>query len=92
VEALGGRVLRASLDEFTRQGGFHAHLALATGSRELLLDAGAGEALSLAVQAGAPIVVDPMVLDEAGVAPGDLHGRAAREIRSDRTPAPVLHF
>jgi bifunctional DNase/RNase len=92
VEALGGRILRASIDEVSRGRGFRGHLALGAGSRELRIDAGAGEALALALQAGAPIVADPEVLDEAAVAPEDLHGKSARSLRSDPSPAPVLHI
>ena len=92
VEALGGRVVCASIDEVSRQHGFRGHLSLASGLRELRLEATAGEALSLAISAGAPIVADREVLDEAGVSPDDLHGKSARSVRSEGTPAPVLHI
>jgi hypothetical protein len=54
------------------------------------VEASAGEALSLALQAGAQIVADPAVLDERGVAPEDLQRRAARNLTTDPTLAPVL--
>ena len=92
VEALGGRVLRASIDEISRDHGFRGHVCLGAGLREFRLDASAGEALSLALQAGAPIVADPTVLDAAAVSEGDLHRRAARNLSTDPTPAPVLHI
>lgn len=92
VEALGGRVLRASIDGISRERGFRGHVALGAGSRELRLEASAGEALSLALQAGAPIVADPAVLDAAAVSERDLRGRAARNLSTDPTPAPVLHI
>lgn len=92
VEALGGKVLRASIDEISREHGFRGHVALGAGSRELRLDSSAAEALSLALQAGAPIVADPAVLDAAAVSEGDLHRRAARNLSTDPTPAPVLHI
>ncbi|MGZ6142756.1 MAG: bifunctional nuclease domain-containing protein [Myxococcales bacterium] len=92
VEALGGRVLRASIDEVSRERGFRGHLALGSGSRELSVESTAGEALALALQAGAPIVADPAVLDEAAVTPDDLHGKSVRTVRSGSTPAPVLHI
>ena len=92
VEALGGKVLRASIDAVSREHGFRGHVSLGAGSRELRLEAGAGEALSLALQAGAPIVADPNVLDAAAVSEGDLHRRAARDLSTDPTPAPVLHI
>jgi bifunctional DNase/RNase len=92
VEALGGRVLGASIDRVTRDRGFRGHLAIGTGSRELRIDSAAGEALAIALQAGAPIVADPEVLDEAAISPDDLHGKSARSLRSDPSPAPVLHI
>lgn len=92
VKALGGRILRASIDEVSGQRGFRAHLSVGTGAAEIALDAACGEALGLAVQAGAPIVADPAVLDEASIRPEDLRGRTARNLSSDRTPAPVLHI
>ena len=91
VEALGGRVLRASIDEI-REHGYRGHVSLGAGSRELRLEASAGEALSLALQAGAPIVADPALLDAAAVSESDLHRRAARSLSTDPTPAPVLHM
>jgi hypothetical protein len=90
VEALGGRVLRASIDEVSRERGFRGHLALGAGAREVSIEGSAGEALSLALQAGAQIVADPAVLDARGVAPDDLQRRAARNLTTDPTPAPVL--
>ena len=92
VEALGGRVLRASIDEISREHGYRGHVALGAGSRELRLDASAGEALSLALQAGAPIVADPALLDAAAISESDLHRHAARNLSTDPTPAPVLHL
>ncbi len=92
VEALGGRVLRASIDEISREHGFRGHVALGAGLRELRLEASAGEALSLALQAGAPILADPAVLDAAAVSADDLHRRAARNLSTDPPPAPVLHI
>jgi bifunctional DNase/RNase len=92
VDALGGRVLNATIDEVSGERGYRAHISLGSGSRELRLAAGAAEAVSLALQAGAPIVADPAVLDAAAVSPDDLHGKAARGLRSSRTPAPVLRI
>ena len=92
VEALGGRVLGAGIDQVSRERGFRGHLALGAGSRELRIDSTAGEALSLALQAGAPIEAEPEVLDEAGVTPDDLRGKSARSVRSEPAPAPVLHI
>lgn len=91
VEALGGRVLSASIDSFNQRT-FRGHLLLGAGSREMRLDSTAGEALALALQAGAPIVVDPTVLDEAAISPDDLHGKNAASRRSGPSAAPVLHI
>ena len=92
VEALGGRVLRATIDEVSGGRGFRGHLAVGAGSRELRIDSGAGEVLALALEAGAPIVADPAVLDEAAISPEDLHGKNASSRHSDPPPAPVLHI
>lgn len=90
LDALGGRVLHASIDEVSREGGFRGHLALGAGLREVQLDAPAGEALALAIESGAPIVADPQVLDEAGISPEDLQGKTARTLQSSAEPVPVL--
>src|SRR5438105_5451252 len=90
VDALGGRVLRASIDDATSIRDFRAHLFVATGASEVRLDASVGEALSLALQAGATIVADRALLDAAGVSPEDLRGKRTRNLRSEREPAPVL--
>jgi bifunctional DNase/RNase len=89
LEALGGRVLSASLDEPTGSG-LSAHLTLSSGSRELRVDAPAGEALALALAAGAPILADPSLLEVAGVTLGDLEGKSARTLRQTHPEAPVL--
>lgn len=92
LESLGGRVLGASIDEVSGDRGFRVHLSVGNGMREIRLEAGAGEAIGLALQAGAPIVVDRAVLDAVGLSPGDLHRKVARGLRSSRTPAPVLRI
>src|SRR4051794_35075672 len=92
VESLGGRVLNASIDEVSSDRGFRAHLSVGNGIREVRLDAGLGEAVGMALQAGAPIVVDRTILDAVGLSPEDLHRKAARGLRSGRAPAPVLRI
>ena len=56
----------------------------------MLIEASAGEALSLALQAGARIVADPVLLEEAGVTADDLRGVSARNLHGEADPAPVL--
>ncbi len=90
LEALGGRVMRASIDEVSSGHAFRAHVAVGSGSREVTFDAPAGEALGMAIDAGAPIVADPELFDARAVSPQDLHGRAARDLGSDRQPSSVL--
>lgn len=89
LEALGGRVLSASLDDAASRG-LSAHLTLSSGSREVRVDAPAGEALALALTAGAPILVDPSLLEVAGVSVSELQGRSARTLRHRQPEAPVL--
>jgi bifunctional DNase/RNase len=90
IEALGGRILRASIDGAESVREFRGHLAVRSGGQELRVDAPAGEALSIALQAGALIVADPALLEEAGIKPEDLRGKNARNVRSGTAPAPVL--
>jgi bifunctional DNase/RNase len=89
LEALGGRVLGASLDEASGNG-VSAHLTLGNGSREVRVDARAGEAIALALAAGAPIVIDPSLLEAAGVNLEDSRGKTARTLRRAEPDAPVL--
>ena len=90
VDALGGRVLRASVDGAVSRHEVRGHLFLGSGARELRLDASAGEAVSAALQAGAEIVADRMLLEEAGVTAEDLRGKSARNLHDEAAPAPVL--
>ncbi|HYS07548.1 MAG TPA: hypothetical protein VEP66_02345 [Myxococcales bacterium] len=90
LEALGGRVLRASIDGATSPRDFRGHLSLGIGAQEVRVETGAGEALCLALQAGASIVADPMLLDAAGVTAEELRGRSARNLLDGAAPAPVL--
>jgi bifunctional DNase/RNase len=89
LEALGGRVTSASLDDAAGSG-ISAHLTLSSGSRDQRVDAPAGEALALALAAGAPILVDPSLLEAAGVSLGELQGKSARTLRRRPPEAPVL--
>ena len=89
IRALGGRVRSASIDDALSLRDFRAHLVVESGARELRLEASAGEALSLALQAGAAIYADPALLDAAGVSPEELRGKRARDVRSGSPPAPA---
>jgi len=89
VEALGGRVVRACIDEIGERE-VRARLVLAGALGEVQLDSRAAEALALALEAGAPIVVDEPVLEQDGISPDDLLGKSARSLRSAAAPAPVL--
>lgn len=90
LEELGGRVLRASIDGALSLRDFRGHLSVGSGAREARLEASAGEALSLALQAGAPVVADRALLEEAGVSPDELRGRRAHQVRGEDALAPVL--
>jgi len=89
LAALGGRVLSTSLDDAAGSG-LCAHLTLSSGSHEVQVEAPAGEALALAVEAGAPILVDPSLLEAAGVSLDELRGKSARTLRRAEPEAPVL--
>lgn len=90
VAAVGGRVLLASIDDAVSLRHFRGHLSVTSGSGEIRLEASAGEAISLALQAGAAIVAARALLEEAGVSPDELGGRPAHQVASDSAPAPVL--
>ncbi|TMB14491.1 MAG: bifunctional nuclease family protein [Deltaproteobacteria bacterium] len=90
IESLGGRIVRASIDGARSRHDFRGHLSLGSGAREVLIEASAGEALSLALQAGAQIVADPGLLEEAGVTADELRGASASKLHGETDPAPVL--
>jgi hypothetical protein len=90
LEALGGRVLGASIDEASAERGLRAHLALGSGGQELRVEASAGEALTLALEAGARLWADRAVLEAAGITRDELRGRRAKNLRREPQPAPVL--
>ena len=92
IDALGGRVVRASIDGMADDRALRGHLCIASGlgRGEVRLDAAPGEALALAMQAGAPIEIDPVVLDEAGLSLDHLRGRSVGSRQREVAPAPVL--
>ena len=51
------------------------------------IEAPAGEALAIAIEAGAPIFVDPEVFQAAAVSPQELS--EARSVRREPLPVPV---
>ncbi len=87
LRALGGQVLRGCIDGVSGEWSFRGHLVLGSGAGELRVEAGAGEALALAIEAGAPVFVEPEVLEAAGISRDEL--RAARSVKRDPGPAPV---
>jgi bifunctional DNase/RNase len=89
IEALGGRILRASIDDLSGPS-LRAHLILSSGSQRLSVEATLGEALSLALEAGAPIVADAAMFEAVAVSPAELEEpRGARSLRSAGAPTPV---
>jgi len=90
VESLGGRVVDASIDDVSADGLLRGHLTLAAGSREVRVEAPLGEALALALEAGAPILVDAALLEAASITPSELRGRRAQTWKREAAPGPVL--
>jgi bifunctional DNase/RNase len=71
---------------------FYAVVAVRAGDAVHEVDARPSDALNLAVRAGAPILVDPLVLDEAGIPAADAYGaldeeRARHGLPEDDEPA-----
>jgi RNA polymerase sigma factor (sigma-70 family) len=82
------RVTVASLREHT----FYAVVALRAGDAVHEVDARPSDALNLAVRAGAPILVDPDVMDEAAISAADAFAgldveRAKHDLAEDEEPA-----
>ncbi len=90
LEALGGRVVGASIDDIAEGRGFRGHVSLRAKGGEVRVDAAAGEALALAIEAGARLWVDAAILDAVGIARDDLRGKRARNLHREVHPAPVL--
>ena len=94
IHALGGRVLGVSIDAIESEHVFRGHLTVATGAGRVELAARPQESIGLALDARAPILVAPEVLDEAAVSDGELRSLheldRARSISSGREPVPLL--
>ena len=93
LQAVGGRIVRAQLDDVDAGHAFHAHLIVAAaGGREVALEASAGEAVAAALSAGAPIVADPAVLDAAAVTADEVRSVRSVQRAPVSSPAPVQHI
>jgi bifunctional DNase/RNase len=90
LAALGGRILGAYIDDVSAERGLRGHLSIGAGGGEVRVDASAGEALVLALQAGAPIRVDETILAAAAIARDELRGKSARNLHRTTTRLPVL--
>ena len=89
IEALGGRILRASIDDLSGPA-LRAHLILSSGSQQLSIEAPLADALSLALEAGAPIVADAAMFEAVAISPAELEEpRGARSLRRAAAPTPV---
>ncbi len=94
IRALGGRVLRVSIDAVARDHLFSGHVSVASGAGRIELEARPQESIGLALDARAPIVAAPEVLDEAAVSDGELRSLheldRARSVSRQREPLPLL--
>jgi RNA polymerase sigma factor (sigma-70 family) len=91
LEAAGGRVERITISSLREQT-FYAVVALRAGEELHEVDARPSDALNLAVRSGAPILVDPEVMDEAAITAADAFGalddeRARHGLPEDEEPA-----
>lgn len=93
IQALGGRVLRVSIDSVARGHVFSGHVSVAGGAGRVELPARPQEAIGLALDAHAPIVAAPEVLEDAAVSDGDLRSLReldrARSVSRERAPLPL---
>lgn len=69
IDTLGGEVVRIEVSELTMDV-FHARIVIATGGRQVSLDARSSDAIALGVRAKVPILVDDAVMDRAGLVLG----------------------
>jgi bifunctional DNase/RNase len=95
ITALGGRVVRASIESLSGDRVFLGHLSVRGKAGSIELESRAPDSVALALDAGAPIVVTRQLLDQAGVNPSELSGSLnAQKARTSRTapPAPVYRI
>jgi bifunctional DNase/RNase len=94
IRALGGRVVRASIDAVARDRVFLGHVSIAGNAGAVEVPAAPQDSVPLALDARAPIVAAREVLDAAAISPGELRSLgelgAARTISRDTQPAPLL--
>jgi bifunctional DNase/RNase len=94
IRALGGKVVRASIDAVGRDRVFLGHVSIAGSGGAVEVPAGPQDSVPLALDARAPIVAAREVLDAAAISPGELHNLGdldtARSISRDTQPLPLL--
>ena len=64
IDALGARLTRVRIHDL-RQGTFYAELEFDHGGNALTIDSRPSDAMALALRAGAPIFVEPIVLEKS---------------------------
>src|ERR1700730_5460504 len=69
IRALGGQVVRASIDAVSRERVFYGHLTLGRGPDTFDVEARPADAVALALEQGAAIFAAREVLDRAGITP-----------------------
>jgi RNA polymerase sigma factor (sigma-70 family) len=87
IRVTGARVERVAVTSL-REKTFYAVIAVAADGRVDELDARPSDALNLAVRVGAPIFVDESVLEESGMATGDIPSRLEEEAEKCDLKAP----
>jgi len=69
ADGLGGKIQRVIVNNASDTA-FFAKVVVATDNREVVVDAAPSDAIALALRAKAPIFVDAIVLDKAGIVSG----------------------
>jgi bifunctional DNase/RNase len=87
IRALGGQVVRASIDAVSRERIFYGRLTLGRGPDTFDIEARPADAVALALEQGAPMFAAREVLDRAGITPEE--AVALRDSR--KPPAAVGH-
>jgi RNA polymerase sigma factor (sigma-70 family) len=85
LEAAGAEVERVTVSSL-REHTFHAVVELRAGGDVHEVDARPSDALNLAVRAGAPILVDPDVMDEAAISAADTFAELDEELAKHGVP------